>query len=185
MKTFGRVYRQRERGAALVVSLLMLVIISVLGVAALRNSMFSSKVATGAQVGTMTFQAAETALAMVFEEATAPGSAGDPDNVLIKALVSLSDIGVPQVQYRCVTRNEAFSIGACDATSFMDSRNLLRAGSETFVRQDISAVPGFDISMWGQYELVTIAEGEMPDFRTSNINIQEYTRIAPLMSRDM
>jgi len=47
-----------QRGAALIVALLILVVVSVLGVSAMKTSMFAAKVATGTQADAMVFEAA-------------------------------------------------------------------------------------------------------------------------------
>ncbi len=56
--------RHRQEGAALVIALLILVVVSLLGVSAMKTSVFSAKVATGTQADAMTFEAAETSLSV-------------------------------------------------------------------------------------------------------------------------
>ncbi len=52
----------RQRGATLIVVMILLVIISVIGVYAIRHSLFSLKLATNAQVQTMLMQTSDVAL---------------------------------------------------------------------------------------------------------------------------
>ena len=59
---------RRQQGAALVVALLILVVVSLLGVSAMKSSVFSAKVATGTQADAMTFEAAETSLTGAYKE---------------------------------------------------------------------------------------------------------------------
>ena len=55
-----------QRGAALIVALLILVVVSVLGVSAMKTSMFAAKVATGTQADAMVFEAAESSVADMY-----------------------------------------------------------------------------------------------------------------------
>lgn len=175
MQSLSRSFRTQQ-GVALVVALMILVIISVLGISAMRTSMFSSKIALGAQVGTMTFQASESAIAAVYDEAR--GDVTDPNNVLGRALLQKS-LGVVEIQDRCVTKDDLYKPGICEDDDFMDSRDLVRAGSETIVKNQTQNVPGFEIGSWVYYEFVTAAHAEMPAYNISNTNIQEFRRIAP------
>src|SRR5690606_36675497 len=60
-----------QRGAALLVALIILVMVSLMGISALRSSVFSGKVATGIQADAMTFEAAETALGVTYRSLSA------------------------------------------------------------------------------------------------------------------
>lgn len=169
--------KSRQKGVALVIALLILVIISILGVSAMRTSIFNAKIAVGAQVGTMTFQAAESAIAAVYEEAMSDIT--EPGHVLGNALTQKS-AGLIQIQDRCVTRTDVRKASQCAADDFLDSRDLLRAESSTIVRNDVSGLAGFEIGSWGQYEFITVGRGEMPSYNTDNVNVQEFSRIAPM-----
>lgn len=169
--------KKQQQGVALVIALLILALISILGVSAMRVSVFNAKIAVGAQVGTMTFQAAESAIAAVYEEALSDIST--PGHVLGNALTQKS-LGKVEIQDRCVTRNSKTKNGLCAANDFLDSRNLLKAESSTIVRNNPSMLVGFEVGSWGQYEFVTVARGDMPSFNTDNINVQEFSRIAPM-----
>ena len=63
--------RARQQGVALMVALMILVVVSILGISAMKSSVFSAKVATGTQADAMTFEAAETALTEVYRELNA------------------------------------------------------------------------------------------------------------------
>lgn len=169
--------KSHQQGVALVIALLILVMISILGVSAMRTSIFNAKIAVGAQVGTMTFQAAESAIAAVYEEAMSDIT--QPGHVLGNALTQKS-AGLIQIQDRCVTRADVRKPGLCAAGDFLDSRDLLRAESSTIVRGSVGGLAGFEIGGWGQYEFVTVGRGEMPTYNTDNVNVQEFSRIAPM-----
>ncbi|MES9812473.1 MAG: PilX N-terminal domain-containing pilus assembly protein [Candidatus Thiodiazotropha sp.] len=74
--TFNRCRtNSRQRGAALAISLIFLVIITILSVSAMRTTNLDTKITVNHQLKELSFQAAESALAMV----TTP----DPPDVLI------------------------------------------------------------------------------------------------------
>lgn len=108
--------RSSQRGVALVVALLILVMISILGISAMRTSIFNAKIAVGAQVGTMTFQAAESAIAAMYEEAMS--DIKQPGHVIAMALTQKS-AGLIQIQDRCVTRADVSKPGLCAAGDFL------------------------------------------------------------------
>lgn len=54
---------QNQRGAVLVIGLLMLLILTVVGVASMKSSVLDERIAANSQFRTMAFQAAESALA--------------------------------------------------------------------------------------------------------------------------
>ncbi|MCU7906842.1 MAG: hypothetical protein KZQ76_13570 [Candidatus Thiodiazotropha sp. (ex Epidulcina cf. delphinae)] len=64
-KPTQRMSRRHQRGVALVVSLILLTIITLLSVSAMRNTNLETKIAVNHQFKALTFQAAESALAIV------------------------------------------------------------------------------------------------------------------------
>src|SRR5690606_23972012 len=112
---------QKERGLALMVALLVLVIISVLGITAMRTSMFNARVALGAQTSVMVFQGAESAINAVIIEAI-DGVQDMPDHIIGRAMRQLSQ-GIVEVQQRCVTATNPGMVGECGADDFLDARS--------------------------------------------------------------
>lgn len=167
----------RQQGAALLVALFILVIISIIGVAAMRTSIFNSKIATSAQAGTMSFQAAESALSAVFREATEVDME-TPGHVIGAAIAQLG-LGNIVEQNRCVTAGNLYKYGACDpAVDFMDSRELVQASSRTLVKGKTRAKIGEQVSIGGTrfayYDFLTVAEGQVGVMNVENYNVQEY-----------
>lgn len=176
MQLHGGLSRQSQRGAALIVALLILVIISIIGVAAMRTSIFNSKIATSAQAGTMSFQAAESALAGVLNEAETV-STSTPGHVIGSAITSLG-LGSNVVQNRCVTAADTQKSGTCAAADYMDSRDLVKSSSRTVVKGKTRAKLGEQVSLGGTrfayYDFVTVAEGGVEVMNIKNFNVQEY-----------
>lgn len=66
----------RQRGVALVVVLMVLVVVALLGTTAMRSALFQSKVSVNTQIAQLSFQGAESGLAAVVEQATADFAGG-------------------------------------------------------------------------------------------------------------
>src|SRR5690606_21679302 len=113
--------KRNQQGAALLVSLIILVLVSLMGISALRSSVFSGKVATGVQADAMTFEVAEAALGV---------SIRSMDSMSNQELYAGLADGV--VVY-CVQNDNPVASGACGSTTFMDERELLRAQSTSFL----------------------------------------------------
>jgi type IV pilus assembly protein PilX len=68
MRSYTRIFsnnRNTQSGAALIISLILLIIITMLSVTAMRNTNFETKIAVNHQLKELSFRAAENALAIV------------------------------------------------------------------------------------------------------------------------
>ncbi|WP_285260275.1 pilus assembly PilX family protein [Halopseudomonas bauzanensis] len=155
-----------QRGAALLVALIILVMVSVMGISALRSSMFSGKVATGIQADAMTFEAAETALGVTYRHLS---------TMTDQALYTALDGGAVEF---CVENANPDATGACGANTFMDDRQLLRARSVSY-HAGYSPIDGSQVSLTGtgsvfvDYQVNMLAESDMPSLSLENYHLQE------------
>jgi len=76
-----RALRRRQQGMALLISLVVLVVVSLLGIVSMKTAMFQNRVSINNQIATQSFQAAESGLAVTKNEARRLSTRG-PDNVL-------------------------------------------------------------------------------------------------------
>lgn len=170
---------KRQSGVALFIALILLVVISILGVSAMRMSLFNARISTGAQVNTMTFQAGESALQAVYEEAL-DADLGGQNNVILRAMNKRFTEGVFEVQKRCLTVANPYKAGDCASGDFMDSRDLIKASSQTVVKDAIRPVIGSSITSGGTtvvwYDFVSVAKGDMEDLQVESHNVQEFSR---------
>ena len=169
---------QTQRGAALLVSLIILVMVSLMGISALRSSIFSGKVATSVQADAMTFEAAETALGVTFR--------------------SLSDLTGEQlytglaggVMERCIQHSNPDATGACAGNAFMDERGLLKAQSTSFLA-GYAMRDGFAVGQTGtsnifvDYQINMLAESEMPTLNLENFHLQEALKFGILPASEI
>lgn len=176
-----------QRGVALVVALMILIIISVLGITAMRTSLFNAKIATTGQGATMAFQAAESAIAAVHAEAL------DTSNgTIIEDAMLARQLGSGYVQSRCVADSDVRKSGDCTAGTpgtttdddFMDSRGIVKASSRTVMKEGVRPVAGAQLSRGGGsntsfawYDFVTVAKGRVEPLNIEQHNVQEFTRL--------
>lgn len=171
-------FQNKQRGAALLVALLILVLVSLLGISALRSSVFSGKVATSVQADAMTFEAAETALGVTFRRLDAmTGEAlytGLVDNVI----------------EHCIQHSNPESTGPCGGSDFMDERGLLRAQS-TSLLAGYAMRDGFAVGQTGSnsifvdYQINMLAESEMPTLNLENFHLQEALKFGILPASEI
>lgn len=172
--------RRTQRGAALAVALMILVITSIIGITAMRTSIMSTKITVGAQAAAMSFHAAETAINAVFEEGATPGAP------IFTELMQRYGIGDTTPEDRCVTAATIYVDGLCPGGSFMDSRGLVRAESRT-VLAGVGGMAGTigQISTSGNagnisvaYNFLTVGHGSLPVVNIDNWNVQEFRTTA-------
>lgn len=163
---------------------MILSIVSILGVVAMRTSMFNAKITTTAQVSTITFDGAESALSAVYNEAVFMPQT-DPGSIIFQ-LVNGYQNGVSEVIDRCIGKNkgELFMAKACGQSDVADSRQLLRAGSRTVMKgfssapylSSISSSGGSSVNfVW--YEFMSIGKGEVAVFDAEQLNEQHFAKI--------
>lgn len=101
----------RQKGAAILVVLMILLIITLLGIAAVRMGLTSLSVATNSQVNALLFQAADTGL-VVFEQKVRenPAEAALPIGIIGPALNSPGE-----EKLYCVTKSDRLKVDGCKA----------------------------------------------------------------------
>lgn len=170
--------RHRQAGVALLIALMILVIVSLLGVTAMKTSIFSAKIATGSQVDAMAFEGAESAINVSYEELYGMDSAG---------LQVLFGGGVLK---RCLSHSQGALSRACASADHMDSRKLVRAGAR--IRQEgMEPVSGGQVSYSGtstvpvDFRFEILGQSEIDDFRVDNNHFQEALKRGLVASSDL
>lgn len=157
----------RQKGAALMVALMILVVVSLLGVSAMKSSVFSTKVATSTQADAMTFEAAETALMETYAELNQ-----------MDGQELYNNLAGANVFQRCVAEDNTSQEGVCGQSDHLDSRGLLKASSTSRLN-GYEPVAGSQISSSGggaifvDYKIAMLGESEMNSFNLENHHLQE------------
>ena len=167
-----------QRGAALLVSLIILMLVSLMGISALRSSVFSGKVATSVQADAMTFEAAETALGVTFRTL---------DSMTNQELYTGLANGAVEL---CIKHDNPAATGPCGSGNFVDERQLLRAQSTSFLA-GYTMRDGFAVGQTGSgnifvdYKINMLAESEMPTLNLENYHLQEALKIGILPASEI
>ena len=66
--------QSKQAGAALIVALVILLAVTMIGISAVKSGLFHERMAFNAQANELSFQAAETAISGVIEEAKTNGT---------------------------------------------------------------------------------------------------------------
>lgn len=178
-------HTRQQQGIALFVALMILVIISVLGAAAMRSSITNARIITGIQAGEMSFQGAQTAINAVINEMVG-STAGQSGNILTD-MINNRVAGKVVVYKRCVTASDTSVAGAC-TTQFVDSRSLVRADSQSILEEDTLPAAGWALSgagMYAYHQIIVAGEGQVPSIGTSNTNVQKLALLGPKAQGDL
>lgn len=158
-------YQSAQGGAVLLVSLLILLMVSILGISAMRSSIFANKVATGVQADAMSFEAAETAIAVAYG--------------MLEANDSLQTVFAPGYSTSgCVTPS-GLSTGSCASGSTIDRRGLVQAeaysyfGGYTIRHGDQISISGSGSHIFPDYKINILGQSTMPSYNIENHHQQE------------
>lgn len=166
-----------QQGAALLVALVIMALVSVLGLSALRSSLFSGKIATVAQADAMAFEAAETALRVTYNRLYSM----DGEALLTELYNGL-------VSY-CITSN-GIKGEVCSNIDFMDMRNLLVANSVSTIA-GYTPREGFQLSQTGSsgiyvdYNIDIYSKSEMQALGIENYHKQESVKFGVLPASEI
>ncbi|MBL7252275.1 PilX N-terminal domain-containing pilus assembly protein [Alloalcanivorax sp. C16-2] len=176
MKQTAPTLARGERGAALLIALMILVIVSLMGITAMKTSMFSAKISTGTQVDAMAFEGAESAVADAYAYLSGLNS-----NALQPFLLG-------QVEYRCLGGGVVLQT-RCGTSDYMDSRGLVQAQSR--IRQKgMQPVSGGQVSMSGggtlivDYTFEIMGDSEVEQFEIENHHLQQALKRGMVSSTD-
>lgn len=174
---------RRQQGVALFVTLMILLVTTILGIAAMRLGLTQSVVARNSAVDNVLFQAAEAGLNAVLEEAMTC----DNDNTCqrLSNVIGLAATGVDAV--RCLT-NEGVKVVAakelCGYTdtgglhNYLDKRGSVRVYAIT-TYQGQGMLEGYSSNVGGSATFKTEATAVIPALNVSTTHGQEFAKFAP------
>ncbi len=184
--------RQRQSGAALLVSLMILLVISLIGVAAMKTSLFNTKISSSSQAAVMAFNGAEAAISAVLLEVRQDRDSR-PNHMVSDLMLQIAQ-GSQAPVLRCYTDANMVKVGACAATDFMDSRGLVQAYSSTVMTgvtsgsetgSQVSSSGGTSGTRFGMYGFMTGAAGKVPVLNVEQFTVQEFATKALVVSGEM
>ena len=141
------VSQAKQQGAALFVALIILLVVTMMGLSAMRGGIFHEKMAFNTQANDQTFQAAETAIGGVVEKARQSDA----------MLSDMMNSGTTQTG--CVTSDKQLVIESCGDTTTFDDEDRLQAQAVSQFDRAIN-VASNDSSALVDYEFDTIGDGK-------------------------
>lgn len=166
--------RKSHQGAALFVALIILLMVTLMGVAGMRSGIFHERMAFNSQAEDMTFQAAESAIGAVLSSANTPGD--NTVGMLINTGAAIT---------KCVTFSAGLVDGACNADGtgghYLDIRQVLLAQQTSRFDYEIG-VANTDAAVFSDFQFHTIGEGDYVstvDLPYESRNRQEWRKRGP------
>lgn len=185
--------KEREQGMTLIVTLIILILVTFLGIAALRMGFMQNSISFNSRIETMAFQGAEAGLRDNVSEALAD-NAGNVDGLLGATIAKAEANGVANaggqktcaegstacVTYRCMSRTGAAK-AACGTDDRMDANGKVKVETQTRLA-GVALVVNSSANMFSDYQFESQATGCLvggSDCLGKSINVQEYKRMAP------
>ena len=180
-------FENRQNGVALFITLIVLLIVSVMGLGALRMSLSQSKISLNTRMETMSFQAAESGIRGVLLEASSSNIATSTN--VIGATLALgvctdkTSTSTACVVYRCVTQADATIAGACSNTDSLDGTGSTRAETRTRHTGQFNVVNS-SVALYQDYVFESASKGCLLESGScSNVywseHVQEFKKMAP------
>ena len=168
--------KKQQAGMALFVVLIVLLIVAMVGVSAMRGSLFHERMAFNSQAEDLTFQAAETAINSVIAQARIAEQNNAASTFLARLLAGQTIAG-------CVSLEGGFKEATCadNATDTLDRRSSLLSSSVTNFDLEANAV-GFDSSTLVDLQFETEGQGEflsVLELPFENQNVQQWRKLGP------
>lgn len=159
---------KQQGGAALLIALLILLMVTLMGVSALKSGIFHERMAFNAQAEEMTFQAAETAINGVIAYGLENGS------FLTQMMNSAGDIE------QCVTMVSGLAEGACSAGQTVDIRESIQSSASSKF-DGRKPLVGSDADYFMDYQFATEGHGsfEQSSMPFASSNYQEWRKVGP------
>lgn len=140
-------FRQRQQGVALIVTLIMLVVITLMGVVAMRSGLLQVAMSTNSQVTGLLFQNSDAGVNAVYNQIMATDASSDPNNP-----VNLAKSYPGQELTNCLTTTGLSSTATvpspvrCTATSTISGRGAVLVQTALKVPTDSSGNPQMVVS---------------------------------------
>lgn len=176
--------RSTQRGAVLFVTLMILLIITILGIASMRLGLTQSVISRNATVDNVLFQSSEAVLNVVMTEATICDNTNSCQS--ISNVVGGAASGTPTI--RCLTNEGVKSVSTvadCGktilgvASNYMDKKGTIRAYAVTTSTGGTAPLEGTDMAAFGGASFKTEATSEIPSLGVSTTHVQEFYKVAP------
>lgn len=172
--------RVAERGMALIMGLMLLLVITILGIATMRGTMMQERMSASNQQQAITFQGAETAIRTVMDElrAVTPPPAGVTQSLLITALNN----GTAPTSAQLATTLRTADTTSLDTASGVITNGTTSTATLTYANTTISAGSSMGIGSSGSvlnYNFVIDATSTQANTNAASRHQQGIARQGP------
>lgn len=172
--------RVAERGMALIMGLMLLLVITILGIATMRGTMMQERMSASNQQQAITFQGAETAIRTVMDElrAVTPPPAGVTQSLLITALNN----GTAPTSTQLATTLRTADTTSLDTASGVITNGTTSTATLTYANTTISAGSSMGIGSSGSvlnYNFVIDATSTQANTNAASRHQQGIARQGP------
>lgn len=174
--------QRQQQGVALFIALIILLVISVLGITALRSSATNARVTTGIQASHLSFQGAQSAINQAIED-TLDGQAGKLSPLLADMIEHIGEVRPT----RCVVASGTVE-GNCEA-QYVDSRQLVKASYRAemtgFAPKLGECISSNCAIQLGDYSITVAGRGDVPAMKLSHVNVQDLSLYGPKVKSEL
>lgn len=157
-----------QQGAALLVALIILLMVTLMGISAIKSGLFHERMAFNAQAEELSFHAAETAIGGVVAEARG-------NSALVNDLV---DSGADTIH--CISKVNGLAENACSNSDTIDERgSILSQATSRFVTK--KPLLSSDVEYFKDYVFESEGNGRFiaASMPFDSTNLQEWRKIGP------
>jgi len=171
MKTYSNI-RQQQSGTALIVSLVILLVLTIMGVTSISSTNLEERMAQNFQITAINFQAAESAISTILN-ASDPGGAGADKNPFYDAAND------PSITSLNAGIGDTSTVVNLDMDPNNHLQNATSAVSSTVVYGGAGACPGMSIGPIICHYFQLNANATIVEIGTDTTHVQGFYRPAP------
>ncbi len=161
--------QRKQQGAALMVALIILLMVTLMGVSAIKSGLFHERMAFNAQAEELSFHAAETAIGGVIAEARG-------NSTLVSELVDANGGGITH----CISKASGLAADACGNTDTIDERgSILSQATSRFDSK--KPLLSSDVEYFKDYVFESEGNGRFvaASMPFDSTNLQEWRKVGP------
>lgn len=166
--------KYQQHGAALLVALVALLVISLIGISALKMSGSDSRISTSAQAKVHSFNAAESAINeivnMLEYRITDLTNNSSSEQILDNIIEEIGD----DIWEFCLKGTETTN-SACASSEYLDANKQVKSSAKVSLSQGFLPMPGWSLNgsiVFGMKEMTVVGYGEVPSFEIKSVNVQ-------------
>lgn len=173
----------KQKGVTLLVALVALLVISILGMAALRSSSTDARLATNLQAKNLTFEAAQSAINVVVKKAEVKNAKDDYSELVQR----LKDSHATSIVTYCITNTGSIE-DKCSPEQYLDGAKKISSEAQIMMTGKMQRESGWSLSSpmaFGRSEIIVVGEGKMEAPDVKSVNVQYLGIFGPMSQSNL